>query len=272
MHDPIKTFLLEDARRFSGPALDGPFTLKHLRKMRDFWTDTLTAFNTQNLELFELREQFIALAGERATDPGNDDDAGDLAETIFNDGNLIETLKYLLAENAEPPTPKIDGNGHVINFIEFQICIDCMFIFYAIWAETVESGCAEYPPALGYHMAAVSFDLARAAWLIMGNHKNAMRYKSVLESQKTRKAAAKDNEKSLFEAICKKKPVWFTRYGASMTSIALDLIKETGIDRTPKQVVKYIRDGLSRGGFANTGLEEALREIYCKIPKKGNSL
>lgn len=254
MHDPIKTFLLEDARRFSGPALDGSFTLKHLRRMRDFWQDTSDAYKFQSAELFELREQFIALSGERA----NNDDAGDLAETILIEDNLIETLKkYLLAEDAELPA--------ISNF-EFQICIDCMFIFYAIWAETVESGCAEYPPALGYHMTAVSFDLARAAWLIMGNHKNAMRHKSILASQKTRKAAAKDNEKSLFEAICKKKPVWFTRYGASMTSIALDLIKETGIDRTPKQVVKYIRDGLSRGDFANTGLVEVMKEIYCKIP------
>lgn len=261
MHDPIKTFLLEDARRFSGPALDGSFTLKHLRRMRDFWQDTSDAYKFQSAELFELREQFIALSGERA----NNDDAGDLAETILNEDNLIETLKkYLLAENAELPA--------LSNFIEFRICIFCMLLFYTIWAAEVESGYAEYPPALGYHMAAVSFDLARVSWLTIGNHRHAMRYKAVLESQKTRKAAAKDHEKTLLEAICAKKPAWFKRYGVSMTSIALDLIRETGIHRTPKQVSKYIRDGLSRGGFANTGLEKVLKEIYCKIPKKGNSL
>lgn len=274
--DAIADFILNETPQ----GFDAQPTLKnqtaHLEMMRDSMKSTLGNYCDGMAEVSRNAKEFIAL--ERGGPAKPCDNSNSLREAVMeimtDPGLVAETFhKYLLPEDTVLPLLWVDKEGSVTGgVIEFENCLFCIAAFYAVWhSAAVRKGFA-CPAGLVLQMAEVSLTLSQGAWYMIGVCRKDISIKALLGSQKTRKRRAKAVRGVVFDAICAKKPGWFRRYGVSMGSVAKDLIRETKIDRTPKQVIKYIRDGLSRGDFADTGLEEVLREIYCKILKKGNLL
>lgn len=273
--DAIADFIMNETPR----GFDTEPTLNlaaHLETMRDSWKVSLNAYYGQKFENFRIKLEFIALEWGKPAKPFDSPNIPQIAMWLkMIDPELVATIfnKYLLPKNAVHPFQWFDKEKSAAACLaDFEACLYCTTLFYIIWHSAAVRNVAACPAGLVLHMAEVSLTLSEAAWFIFGTSITNITSKALLGSQKARKSGAKALRGVVFDGICAKKPDWFRRYGVSMVSIAKDLIRETRIDRTPKQVTKYIRDGLSRGDFADTGLEEVLREIYCKTSKKGNLL